>query len=428
MTTRATPAEYSDRTRPRGLDGVFSARSPIADTWLKDRSGTKGNAVANAAAWPVAVLLIFHGVFILAANGSVTDDFTTVHSAIRRFLEGTAVYNEDYHHVDPHYLYNPGATLLLAPIGFISDMGLARALFIIANAAGVIGALALLTRVVGHRLSSALFPLSLVLAFLTESVRNTLTFSNINGLLLLVFVGFIALFLGQRSWWAGLALGLAIMIKPMFAPLLILLLVRLDYRALITAIAVPVVSNLVAWPLIPGASDYVNRVVPYLSETRDYANSSLAGFAIYFDLPGVLHAAAWIVLALFCAVGGVALLYWRISDPLLWVASTSGLLLTGVFLLSSLGQQYYSMMLFPLLFTVVLRTSVFHTAPAWLAAFLFFAPVSWLSERWPDLGRWASIFTATAGWALLIVVISTAAVVWVMRSKQRGEFSEPTSR
>ena len=407
---------------------MFAARAPIADTWLVDASGSRGNAVANAAAWPVAVLLVLHGVFILAANGSVTDDFTTVHSAIRRFLEGTAVYNEDYHHVDPHYLYNPGATLLLTPIGLIADIEIARALFIVVNAAAIIAALAVLTRLVGHRLSSALFPISIVLAFLTESVRNTLTFSNINGVLLLVFAAFIALFISGRSWWAGLALGLAIVVKPMFAPLLFLLLVRLDYKAIITAVAVPVVSNLVAWPLVPQAGDYVTRVMPYLSETRDYANSSLAGFAVYFDMPGALHVVLWLIIAAFCGVGTLGLLYFRVSDPFWWVATTSGLLLTGVFVLSSLGQQYYSMMLFPLLFTVVLRTSVFHLAPAWVAAFLFLAPVEWLSDRFPDLGRWASTFTATAGWSMLIIVVATAAVVWMLRARRRGEFSGAVDR
>ena len=37
-----------------------------------------------AAAWPVAVLLVVHRLFILARAGSVTDDFTTVWSAARQ--------------------------------------------------------------------------------------------------------------------------------------------------------------------------------------------------------------------------------------------------------------------------------------------------------------------------------------------------------
>ena len=49
-----------------------------------------------AAAWPVAVLLVLHRLFLLARAGSVTDDFTTVWSAARRFVERVPVYNEVY--------------------------------------------------------------------------------------------------------------------------------------------------------------------------------------------------------------------------------------------------------------------------------------------------------------------------------------------
>lgn len=400
------------------LSTFAAARTPISGRWLADRSGTRGNRIANAAAWPAAVLIVVHGVFILAANGAPTDDFTTVYSAVRRFLNGTEVYNEVYHHVDPHYLYNPGATLLLTPMGLITDHAWARGVFILVNAASIIAALAVLTRLFGHRLSSALWPISVAAAFTTESVRNTLTFSNVNGVLLLVFVGFLALWITPRNrWLAGLLLGAAIVVKPMFAPLLFLPLVRLDWRTAGAAVAVPVATNLVAWPLVPGADAYVTTVMPYLSETRDYANASLAGFAEYFALPGVLYAPAWLVFAAFCAVGTLCLAYWRDTDPLLWATTTAGLLLTGVFFLSSLGQQYYSMMLFPLLFTVMLRTSVMHTAPAWIAAFLLLAPVDWASTLAPTLGRWANTFVATAGWGLLIVVIATTAVAWVVHRR-----------
>ena len=132
-----------------------------------------------AAAWPVAVLLVLHRLFLLARAGSVTDDFTTVWSAARRFVERVPVYNEVYSHVNPHYLYNPGATLLLSPLGLISDIDLARPLFIAVNAACIIAALAWLTKLAGRPLSGPTFPVAVALAFCTEAVTNTLVFSNI---------------------------------------------------------------------------------------------------------------------------------------------------------------------------------------------------------------------------------------------------------
>lgn len=362
--------------------------------------------------WPVAVLLVVHRVAILAVNGALTDDFTTVYSAIRRFLDGVPVYNEVYHHVDPHYLYNPGATLVLAPLGMIGDPGVARMLFILVNAAAIVAALALLTRLFGFSLRSVVLPAAVAVAFLTESVTNTLVFANINGVLLLGLAGFLWLLLRGHSWWAGLVIGLSILVKPMFAPLLFLPLVKLDWRTLLGGVGVPVVANLIAWPLVPGAGDYVTRLMPYLEEVRDYANSSLPGLATYFGMPAVLEGALWLLFAAFVSVGVLVLLRWRHTDPLLWATTTSGLLLTGVFLLSSLGQMYYSMMLFPMMFTLLLRRSVFHTWPAWLAAYLFLTPDSFHSTTQVDMSRWLDFFHPTIGWALLLVAVTTSAVVW----------------
>jgi len=169
---------------------------------------------------------------------------------------------------------------------------------------------------------------------------------------------------------------------------------------------------------VPGAGDYVTRLVPYLGQVRDYANSSLAGISVYFGMPPVLESLIWLLFAVIVAVGVIVLLRWRHTDPLLWATTTTGLLMTGVFFLSSLGQMYYSMMLFPMIFTVLLRTSVFHAWPAWLAAYLFLSPDGWMSSTWHDVSRWMDFFKPTFGWALLLVVTTTCVLMW-----WRGEYA-----
>lgn len=365
-----------------------------------------------AAAWPVAVLLVLHRLFILARAGSVTDDFTTVWSAARRFVERVPVYNEVYSHVNPHYLYNPGATLLLSPLGLISDIDLARPLFIAVNAACIIAALAWLTKLAGRPLSGPTFPVAVALAFCTEAVTNTLVFSNINGILLLALVAFIALLLARRDIAAGVVLGLAILVKPMFAPLLVLPLLQMRWRPALGAIGVPVVMNLIAWPFTPGARDYLDVVMPYLKVTRDYANSSLSGFAVYFGMPRWAHALLFLLLAAAVAGAVLGLVRVRHSQELLYLAVGSGVLLAGVCLLSSLGQAYYSMMLFPALFTVFLPDSPLRSWPAWLGAALCLSPLSWSSSLHPLTGSWLNTFLPTAGWAVYIV----ACAAWVLFS------------
>ncbi|WJY59037.1 Alpha-(1-_3)-arabinofuranosyltransferase [Corynebacterium afermentans subsp. lipophilum] len=364
----------------------------------------------TVATWPIAVLLVLHRLFILARAGSVTDDFTTVWSAARRFVERVPVYNEVYTHVDPHYLYNPGATLLLAPLGLIADIDLARPLFIAVNAACIIAALAWLTKLAGRPLSGPTFPVAIALAFATEAVTNTLVFSNINGILLLALVACIALHLARRDVAAGIVLGFAILVKPMFAPLVVLPLLQLRWRPALGAIGIPVVMNLIAWPLTPGARDYLDVVVPYLGVTRDYANSSLSGFAVYFGMPSWAYGALFVLLAAAVAGAVLGLLRVRHSQELLYLSVGSGVLLAGVCLLSSLGQAYYSMMLFPALFTVFHPDSPLRSWPAWLGAALCLSPLNWSSALHPLTGSWLNTFLPTAGWAVFIV----ACAAWVL--------------
>src|SRR5699024_1359418 len=111
----------------------------------------------------------------------------------------------------------------------------------------------------------------------------TLTFSNINGILLLLLSVFLYCFLGAFTrlketdtpdgktpgastlrYLAGLAIGLAIVIKPQFAPLLFLSLMRLDWRTILCGLAVSVTFIFFASPIFLVASDYLPKLVLYL--------------------------------------------------------------------------------------------------------------------------------------------------------------------
>ena len=129
---------------------------------------------------------------------------------------------------------------------------------------------------------------------------------------------------------AGLVLSGIFLFAALFAPLLALPLLQLRWRPALGAIGVPVVMNLIAWPLTPGARDYLDVVVPYLKVTRDYANSSLSGFAVYFGMPGWAHATLFVLLAAAVAGAVLGLARVRHSQELLYLAVGSGVLLAGV--------------------------------------------------------------------------------------------------
>lgn len=97
-------------------------------------------------------------------------------------------------------------------------------------------------------------------------------------------------------WTGGIIIGLAILIKPQFAPLLFLPLVMRWWFTIFVGIAVPLVLNFVAWPITPGADNYRTELIPHLRQTRDFANSSLPGLAEYFAMPSWLYYLLWIFL------------------------------------------------------------------------------------------------------------------------------------
>jgi arabinofuranan 3-O-arabinosyltransferase len=364
--------------------------------------------VLRSALWPIAILSIIHRSYVLATNGYITDDFGPVYRAVVNFKMGWDIYNEHFDYVDPHYLYPPGGTLLLAPFGYL-PVDASRYWFIFFNSVAILLAAYFLLRLFKFSLASVAAPALLLAMFCTESVTNTLVFTNINGCILLCEVLFFRWLLDGKvnhQWWAGVAVGLTLVIKPSLAPLLLLPLLNRQWRALVTAVGVPLLFNAAAWPLVSDPMSFVRNTVPYIFSTRDYFNSSILGNGIYYGLPMWLILLLRIVFGLL-AVGSLWLLYryYRERDPLFWMLTSSGVLLIATFLVTALGQGYYSMMLFPFLMTVVLANSVIRNWVAWLAIYGFMTMDRWLLGHWPTTGRALEYLRITYGWSLMLIVV-----------------------
>ncbi|CAM4340187.1 Alpha-(1-_3)-arabinofuranosyltransferase [Mycobacterium basiliense] len=371
-------------------------------------------SVLRSVLWPAAILSVLHRSIVLTTNGNITDDFKPVYRAVLNFRYGWDIYNEHFDYVDPHYLYPPGGTLLMAPFGYL-PFAPSRYLFILINTVAILVAWYLLLRMFNYTLASVAAPALLLAMFCTETVTNTLVFTNINGCILLLEVLFLRwLLAGSKAdgiryqWWAGLAIGLTLVLKPLLGPLLLLPLLNRQWRVLTGAIAVPVVINLAALPLLSHPMDFFTRTLPYILGTRDYFNSSIEGNGVYFGLP------TWLILFLrllftAIAVGSLWLLYryYRTRDPLFWLTTSSGVLLLWSWLVMSLAQGYYSMMLFPFLMTVVLPNSVIRNWPAWLGVYGFLTLDRWLLFNWMRWGRALEYLKITYGWSLLLIVTFT---------------------
>ncbi|HET9890175.1 MAG TPA: arabinofuranan 3-O-arabinosyltransferase [Mycobacterium sp.] len=385
------------------------------------------SAVLRSALWPVAIMSVLHRSIILSLNGNITDDFKPVYRAVLNFRHGWDIYNEHFDYVDPHYLYPPGGTLLMAPFGYLPFTP-SRYVFILINAVAILIAWYLLLRLFKFTLSSVAAPALLLAMFCTESVTSTLVFTNINGCVLLAEVLFMRWLLDGRAgrqWWAGLVIGLTLTLKPVLGPLLLLPLLNRQWRTLVPAIAVPVVVNVAAWPLVSDPMDFVTKTVPYFLGTRDYFNSSIEGNGVYFGLPTWLIVFMRILFTLLM-IGAMWLLYryYRTRDPLFWFTSSSGVLLLWSFLVSSLAQGYYSMMLFPFLMTVVLRNSLIRNWPAWLGIYGFMTLDDWLIYKYMRYGRALHYLKITYGWSLLLIVAFTVLLFRFLDAKAENRLED----
>ncbi len=374
----------------------------VIDRYLHPRMDSM--RIVSLILWPISVLMILQRTFVLAVNGARTDDFTTVYNASLNFLNRRPVYAENLTTVDPHYLYPPSGTLLMAPLSYLNPEH-SRWLFIAASTVALIVSAYLLVRLFGLERTSWALPAVLFFFFSTETVANTLIFTNFNAFVLLGLIAFLMLLRSDRDLWAGVFIGLTLAVKPVLAPVLLLPLLQLRWKVFVTAVGIPVVLNALAWPLIVDSRSFLDRTLPYLFEARNYYNSSLTGAGLYFGIDG------WLITLLriaFVAMAAYSLWflwrYYRETDELLWLATSTGVLLATTFLVGSLGQGYYSMLLFPMLMTVVRPGSVLRNWPAWAGVYLCMSFDSFFSKKWDWLGRYAEYGAVTVGWALLMVV------------------------
>ncbi|MDP0397628.1 glycosyltransferase family 87 protein [Tsukamurella strandjordii] len=370
--------------------------------------------------WPLAILTLLQRLIVLVPNRAKTDDFTTVYTAAVRFLRHEPVYVENYDTVDPHYLYAPSGTLLMAPFGYF-DPETARNIFVALSTIALLVALYVMLRMFGYGLNSAVTPAVLFFAVTTEAVTNTLVYTNFNLFLLLAEIVAMALLLKRKDLWAGIPLGLSFAVKPLLAVFLLLIILNRQWKALITAIGVPIVLMGIGWALAADPKSYIDRTMPYLGVARDYYNSSISGNAMYFGLPDWLTFLLKAAVLIMAAVSVYLLYrYYRSSNELLWWSTSAGVLMTAMWLVGSLGQGYYSMLLFPMLMTIVYRSSVVANWPAWLAVYGFLSYDFWLSGKWLALGRSLAYLKCTLGWTLLIVVTFCVLVYRYLDARAEG--------
>lgn len=330
-------------------------------------------------------------------------DFRALHDGATRFWDGVSVYQ------DPYFLLTPSGLLAMLPFGLFG-MDTAFVLWNTLSIAAVVAGVACALRLVGIPLTGPVAAVTTLLLCASESLTETLRLGNLNNSLLLALgAGFLLAELRGRVVLAGVLLGISLALKPVLVLLLLLPLLRRGWRTLGWAIAVPVVLNVLGLALVPAPSDFIDVTVPNLLHARESYNHSLWAFGAYLGAPG------WSVLAarvLVLVLAGLAV--WRLrllEDAVLRLTTSYGVLALATFLASSLSQAYYSLVLLPVLLTVVRAGSALRSPVAWVAVYGFAIQDS---LRIPVPPGWATHYGVgrfTVGWLLLFAVL----VVWALR-------------
>lgn len=414
---------------------------------LKLRAGTSSShygALASRILYVFAGLALLRTLILLPASKGGTD-FTPIWNAVEKYLSGLPVYDGDYSTQDPHYLYSPGATFVLSPIGILPNEAVARWVMMLLGAACVLVAIAIVIRMIRPSVFHIAFPLTVAITFTTgEPVASTLILTNINGFLLLCMVVFVwasiqlkrkaqdekllswrgqkIVALNKYSVIAGIALGLAVGIKPQFAVLAFISLATYQLAPLVYAGVFMVVTFILGWLTMAQPEDYFNRLVPYLGEARSYANGSIQGIGANVGWSETTMFVLTLLLIAVTLFAVILLLPMRDQDPIMWMFVTTGVLFCGLLMSSGLVQGYYSMWLIPMILTVLSRVSPMHTPWIWIPIFFLFSTIDFPTHMWPAVDA-VMQWRASIAWVLVPVIV----LVWAGLQLRGTKKPEPTA-
>ncbi|TVU56580.1 DUF2029 domain-containing protein [Corynebacterium aurimucosum] len=357
-------------------------------------------------------------------------DFDPIWNAVDKYVHGRPVYDEDYSTLDPHYLYSPGATFLLGPIGWLPGRDIARTIMMWLGAASIFSALWLLAASVAARYRGQVFAVLVIVACtFNEPVRSTLSLTNINGFLFLLQVLFALLTIKmlRRGWraslksWvavaAGIILGVAMTIKPQFLALAVVSLLSGHITVLVVAGVFMAVVFLAGWLTMARPQDYVDRLLPYLGQARDYNNGSIEGVGRQLGWSEAAITGSTVAFLVVVALSLVALWRYKSEQPVVWVYCSLGVLFAGVLMTTGLMQGYYCIWLLPVIATVVIPGSPART--------LLIVVVWWclVSSAAPPEGLWAPAeaiirWRSSLAWVALPLIMAGMAY-WTWPSTTR---------
>lgn len=309
---------------------------------------------------------------VLAASSTIAHgwaifafDFRPVYDGV----EGLLRFGDPYRPVpsDLGFVYPPSCALLFLPVAMLPPHVASDAGLVLADLSMV--ALAWASGMSARPLRPWAGPACLALLALAPLGQNTLSLGNLS-ILVSALLAVSWLVWEDFSWpWTGILLGIALAIKPLVAPVVIIVILARRWKDLAVATGIAILLNLATLPLLRRPGDFITQVLPELLHGQTLQLRGNVAISAYFQrnsLPSWSADVCRIVLALIvlCVVFTAR----RVLDqrPVL-IASASALVVT-VALVSAQDEAHYSLVLVPLLVMGLVDGHWTHKGLAALAA------------------------------------------------------------
>jgi hypothetical protein len=307
------------------------------------------------AAWTLGILG-FGTSLVRLVNGPQGYDTAPLTTAVHAFLEGGHVYTGKG---AGDFLYPPSALLLLLPLGAVGLVWAGR-LFFLVDVASVLAATAVLLNLFGLRWRGPAGAIALFALGLAWPVTFTLDAGNVNGPVLLGLAAFLLAATRQRWILAAVCLGLTLALKPILAPVLLVVVLYRRWSTLAIALGVPVLLSGPLLAAVPSTRSFFHTTLPLLLHGQNgqiqEASIALRSAATRLSAPSGLTDALEVAVLLFT----LALLWVRHRraprEPRRLVELTT-IALVGGFLLSSFAFAHYGIFLLPFAVSLFDRSS-----------------------------------------------------------------------
>jgi arabinofuranan 3-O-arabinosyltransferase len=375
----------------------------------------EGNVVV--ATWTLGILG-FGTSLVPVVNGSQGYDTAPLTTAVHALLEGGRIYTGKG---AGDFLYPPSALLLLLPLGAIG-LAWAGRLFFLVDVAAVLAATAMLLHLFGLRWRGPAGAIVLVTLGLAWPVTFTLDAGNVNGPVLLGLAAFLLAASRQRWILAAVCLGLTLALKPILAPVLLVVVLYRRWSALAVAAAVPVLLSAPLLVAVPSTRAFFRTTVPLLLHGQNAqiqeASVALRSAAARLAVPDAATRAAEIAVLVLT----LWLLWQRrrgsAVEPRRLVELTT-IALVGGFLLSSFAFSHYGIFLLPFAVSLFDRSSPHRHWLTVACLFCIGARQGWGLNRLPH--RVDEVLAQRFTWALLVLLFA----LWLGIRRETLQLSAP---